>query len=446
MNITVEKQPNCNASLLVEVPSDTVQSERNKIVKTYTSQARIQGFRPGKAPRKVIEKRFGSSITSELEERLARQAFEKAMTEQGLKVLDFGRPADFKETPDGSVTFRSQLTLAPEINLPDYKGITITAGSAEVTEEEVEQNLQSLRERLADYSDIEGRTATTGDLAVIDYTSTLDGTPLEEALGKPVGYLSGREGFWIKIDEESFLPGFAAELDGCAAGDEKEIKVTVPEDFPVAELHGKELVFDVKVKEIKEVSLPELDDEFAAKVTGGKGLDELKTMVEQQLGVEKQRQVDDAKVNQIVEHFNELVDFELPEELVREETQSQADSLVQRGVQSGMSEDEIAAQQAEIFATAGMQARTNLKTNFILQEIARVENIQISDAELVNHLATVAQSRKESPKKMIKQLQKEGRIPGIRNSMLVGKAIDFVLEHANVEEASASTEDQEEKS
>lgn len=446
MNITVEKQPNCNASLLVEVPSDAVQSERNSIIKIYASQARIQGFRPGKAPRKVIEKRFGPSISSELEERLARKAFEQAMKEQDLKVLDFGRPADFKETPDGSVTFRSQLTLAPEIELPDYKGISITAPSAEVSSEEVEQNLESLRERMADYSDIEGRTATTGDLAVIDYTSTLDGTPLEEAVGKPIGYLSGREGFWIKLDEQSFLPGFAAQLDGCAAGDEKKITVTIPEDFPVADLHGKDVEFDVKVKEIKQVTLPELDDEFAAKITGGKDLAELKTMVEQQLGIEKKRQADDAKVNQIVEHFNGLVDFELPEDLVREETQSQADSLVQRGVQSGMSEEEIAAQEAEIFATAGMQARTNLKTNFILQEIARIENLQVTDAELVNHLAGVAQSRKESPKKMIKQMQKEGRIPGIRNSMLVGKAIDFILEHANVEEASATTEDQEEKS
>jgi FKBP-type peptidyl-prolyl cis-trans isomerase (trigger factor) len=338
MNITVEKQPNCNASLLVEVPSDAVQSERNKIIKTYTAKARIKGFRPGKVPRKVIEKRFGTSISSELLDRLARQAFDKATQE--LKVLDFGRPSDFKQTPDGSVTFRAQLTLAPEIKLPNYKGITITAGSTDVTADEV----------------------------------------------------------------------------------------------------------DVRVKEIKEISLPELDDEFAAKVTGGKDLEELKSRVEQQLGVEKKSQVEDAKVNQIVEYFNELVDFELPEKLVREETQSQANSLIQRGVQPAMSEEEIAAQQAEIFATAAMQARTHLKTNFILQEVARIENIVVADDELLNHLATVAQSRKENPKKMIKQLQKEGRIPGIRNSMLVGKAIDFVLEHANVEEASATTEDQAEKS
>ena len=107
---------------------------------------------------------------------------------------------------------------------------------------------------------------------------------------------------------------------------------------------------------------------------------------------------------------------------------------VERGVKSGMSEEELSSQQAEIFATAGDQARTNLKTNFILQEIARTEGIAVSDQELVNHLAMIAQSRKQNPKKFIKELQRSGRIPGIRNSMLVGKAIDFVLEHATVEE------------
>jgi len=440
MNITVEKQPNCTARLKVEVPSDAVQSERNRILSAYSSQARIQGFRPGKAPRAVIEKRFKTAIAEELEERLVRQAYDEALQKEALKVLNFGNPSGFSENPDGSVSFESTLVLAPDIQLPDYKGITVKAPSTEVGDAEVEQNLQSLRERFADYKDIEDRPAAAGDLAVIDYRSTLDGQPLEEALGRELGYLSGREGFWLKLDEQSFLPGFAAQLEGSSPGDSKEVTVTVPDDFPVADLHGKELVFAVTLNELKEAVLPELDDEFAAKVTQGKSLEELRELARRQIEVEKARRIDDLKVNQIVEHFNGLVEFELPEELLRQETQSQADSLVERGVQSGMSEDEIAAQQEEIVATAGMQARTNLKTNFILQEIARVEELQVSDQELVNHLAGIAAQRKENPKKFIKELQRKGRLPGIRNSMLIGKAIDFVLEHATVEEVSDEAE------
>ncbi len=439
MNISVEKQQNCTATLRVEIPSETVQTERNNIVSSYATQARIQGFRPGKAPKKVVEKRFAEQISEELEDRLTRKAFDEALKTQDIKVLDFGRPSGFSTSGDGAIAFEAVLTLAPDIALPEYKGLTINAPSAEITEEELDQQLQVLRERSAEYNDVADRPAQNGDIAVIDYTGTVDGQPIEEVIGRPVGYIAGREGFWMKLDEESFLPGFAAQLEGANKGDQRTAKVTVPDDFPVSELHGKELTFEVTVQEIKEATLPELDDAFATKITGGQGLDQLKEMLRQRMGYEKQRQIDDMKVNQIVEHFNSAVDFELPDNLLRQETQSQADSLVQRGAQSGMSEEELSAQREEIFATAGMQARTNLKTNFILQEIARAENLTVGDQELISHLAQIASSRKENPKKFIKQLQREGRIPGIRNSMLVGKAIDFVLEHATVEEIPAET-------
>ncbi|WP_193211100.1 trigger factor [Luteolibacter marinus] len=439
MNIIVEKQPNCIATLRVEVPSDKVNSERAKIVSGYAAQARIPGFRPGKAPKKVIEKKFQAAIAEELDDKLVRQAYDEALRKEALKVLNFGNPQNISHLPDGTLTFNAVLTLAPDVELPEYKGIAVKAPSAEVTEQEIDTQLEGLRERFADYQDITDRAAQDGDLAVIDYSSTLDGQPLEEALGKSAGYLAGREGFWIKLDENSFLPGFAAAVAGMNTGDQKDIALTIPEDFPLSDLQNKEVVFNVSLKGIKLAVLPELDDEFAAKITGGKTHAELRDMAKGQIEVEKRRRIDDHKVNQIVEHFNSLVDFELPEDLLRHETQGQADALVERGMKSGMSEEEIAAQQAEIFATAGDQARTNLKTNFILQEIARAEGISVSDNELVNHLARIAQSRKENPKKFIKELQRGGRLPGIRNSMLVGKAIDFILEHATVEEVADDT-------
>ena len=434
MNIIVEKQPNCLATLRVEVPSDTVSTVRAKIVTGYASQAKIAGFRPGKAPKSVIEKKFQGAIGEELEDRLVRQAFDEALRKEALKVLNFGLPQNLIHNSDGTVTFHAQLTLAPEVQLPNYKGISVKAPSTEVSDTEVDAQLEGLRERFADYADIEDRAAESGDLAVIDFSSSLDGQPLEEALGKPAGYLAGREGFWLKLDDSSFLPGFAAEIAGLKIDESKDIALTIPEDFPLADLRGREVVFHVTLKGLKQTVLPALDDEFAGKVTGGKTLEELRSLAKRQIEVEKRRRIDDHKVNQIVEHFNSLVEFELPEDLLRHETQGQADALVERGMKSGMSEDEINAQQAEIFATAGDQARTNLKTNFILQEIARIENIAVSDNELINHLAMIAQSRKQDPKKFIKELQRKGRLPGIRNSMLVGKAIDFVLEHATVEE------------
>jgi trigger factor len=194
------------------------------------------------------------------------------------------------------------------------------------------------------------------------------------------------------------------------------------------------MVFSTTLKELKLSILPDLDDQLAERLAPGKSLEEIKTLIRANMQFERERKINDSKVNQIVEHFNAQVDFELPDELITQETQTQADSMVERGIQAGMTEEEVQSQQAEIFATAQHQAVSNLRTNFILQEIARAENITVDDKELVNHLVQLATSRKLAPKKFIKDMQRAGRISNIRQSIMIGKAIDFLVEHANVQE------------
>ena len=434
MNIVVEKLPKCVANLRVEIPAETVTSERNTIVRTYANKARIPGFRPGKAPLSVVEKRYAKDIHSELLEKLVSEAFDKAIEQESLKVLDFGSAENATYQDDGSFTFSTVLTLAPDVQLPQYKGIPVTVPPTEVPEEELEAQLDSLRERFADFVNIEDRGAELGDFVVIDYKSTVEGQPTEEFLGKPAGYLAGREGFWVRLDDKYFLPGFAAQAVGMKPGESRDIPLTLPEDFPVAELCNRELVIATTVKELKQSILPDLDDVFAGKLAPGKTMEELKTSIRDNLQETRQRKIADAKVNQIVAHFDALVDFELPEELLTQETQSQADSMVERGIKAGMTEEEIETQQAELFAAAGQQAVSNLRTNFILQEIARAENITVDDKELVNYLGQVAASRKVPFKKFIKEMSRSGRIPSVRRSIMIGKTIDFLVTEATVQE------------
>jgi trigger factor len=441
MNIVVEKQPKCVATLRVEIPADQVNGQRDQIVKGYASKARVPGYRPGKAPRAIVEKRFQKEISEELNGVLINEAYDEALKQESLNVLDFGVPEDVTTHPNGNVTFVSKLTLAPEVTLPDYKGVAVTIPPYTVPDEEVEAQLTALQERFADFKEIEGRAAAMADFAVIDYTSTVEGQPTDEFIGKSASYLSGRDGFWVRLDEKAFLPGFAAQLVDLNVGDSKEITVTLPEDFPVADLRGKDLVFQTTLKELKEAQLPALDDELANKLAPGKTIEDIKDIIRENMAGERRRKIDDMKVNQIVAHFNAQVDFELPEELVNQETQNQADAMVKRGVQSGMSEGEIESQQEEIFASAGHQAISNLRTNFILQEIARVEKITVTDAELVNHLVQIATARKVAPKKFIKDMQRAGRIQNIRSSMAIGKTIDFLVEQANVVESTETTLD-----
>jgi len=328
MNIVVEKQPKCVATLRVEIPADTVSGERTQIVRGYASKARIPGYRPGKAPRALIEKRFDKEITSELYDKLINDAYKQTMQQESLKVLDFGVPENVEEHDDGTLTFESRLMLAPEVQLPDYKGISVKIPPLAVPAEELDAQLDGLRQQFADFEDIEGRAAEMGDMAVIDYTSTVDGQPTDEFLGKSAGYLSGRDGFWVKLDEKAFLPGFPEQLSGMAVGDSREIKLTLPEDFAVAELAGKEITFQTTLSSLKSMLLPELDDALAQRLAPGKTMEEIRDIIRGNMENERRRKIDDMRVAQIVSYLNEQVDFELPDELIIQETQNQADSMV----------------------------------------------------------------------------------------------------------------------
>ena len=437
MNIVVEKQPKCIATLNVEVPAADVAAKRAEIASTYASQAKIAGFRPGKAPKNVIQKRFGKQISEELTEALFGEACDQALEKENLKVLDFGFPDNLNERPDGSIAFETKLILAPEFTLPEYKGIEVKAPSAEITDAELDVQLQTLRERLSEFEDVTGRALQADDIAVVDFTTTLEGQPLTEAIGEKGQYLAKRENHWLPVKEGAFLPGYAVQLTGMNVGDERAVTISLGEDFPFEELRGKEITLQTTLQGIKASKLPELDDAFAAKLVPDKTLADLKDLIRGNMAGEKEKQIGEFKVNQIVEHLNSAVSFDLPEEIVMRETQNQANTLVEEGTKQGASDEEMMERQEEIFSVATRRALTNLRTNFLLQEIAAAEKITVPDSELLAHISRIAESRKEPIKRVIKDLQRTRRIQSIRNSLLIGRTIDFLVEHANVTEVSA---------
>ena len=437
MNITVEKQENCRATLRVEIPSETVSTERKSIVQAFSKQARLPGFRPGKAPRAVIEKRYAREIGEELDSRLIRQGFQEAIAKEALKVLDAPEPGDPTHHSDGTFSFSSDLVLAPNFELPDYKGLTIEVPDRGIEESDVAQELENLQQRFAEFDEVSDRAVAEGDFAVIDYTATAEGTSLEEAYGASAPQLDSGEDFWLKIDDESFLPGFANQLEGAATGDQREVKVMIEEDYPVEELRGKDVDFAVTVKSIRTQKLPELNDEFAASVAPGSTLEDLKGLIREQMEQHLEKQLREFKVNQLLEKLSTQVDFELPADLIASETQNQADRLVEQGMGSGMSEEEIAERQGELFATAGQQARLNLKTDFLLQEIAAAEDIKVEPAELQQQVTAYAKQMNKPLKTFARDLQRTGRLQGLQHQILLGKTIDFLLEQAKVENVPA---------
>lgn len=443
MNISLEKKEKCLAALSVEVPADLVTEERNKVLKAFVSQARIPGFRPGKAPKAVIEKAHGESITQEVESRLIQNSFQQALKEnEDVNVLNVKNPENVVHNADGSFSFQAELILAPEFNLPEYKGLEIDIPKAEVTDEIIDQNLEQLRQRFADYSDIEDRAAEQGDLAIIDYTATIDGKPLDEVGGEQAKPLASNEGYWIRIEEEAFFPGFTDALVGTKAGDEKEVTVTLPNDFPIETIRDMEAVFAVKVTGLKAEELPELDDDFAAKVEPGKTLEDIKGLISTDIETRMKQQVEEIKVNAVLAKLNEAVDFDVPEEFLQSETQGQADAMVQEEMEKGATEEDLAANQEAVFEAAGVRAKNSLKTNFLLTEIAKQEELTVPNSDVLARVTAMAKQAKKPVKGFMKELQRDGRLGNIRQNMLFGKTIDFLIEHATVTEVEPQTEEE----
>lgn len=440
MNITIDKKPNCEAELHIEVDAATVRTRRQSIVHRYQQLAKIPGFRPGKTPLPVVEKRFAREIDGELREALVGDGCREAANEHKLSVISVRDVRDDTFHPDGNFSFTADLTLEPDITLPEYKGIEVTAPRVEVTDEMIDGRLNELRKNFATYNDVEGRALATGDIAIVSYSGTVDGTPVAEVAENAHLAVKGTDDYWVRMEEGSFLPGFVAQIEGMEIGSSREgVKVTLEENYPIAELAGKEITYTVTLKGIKEQVLPEVDDAFAQRLLPGKTVADLRDTLRSRLTDELTERRRSRIVDQIMAFLDNSTETELPPDLLQRETQRRVDDLVERGIRQGMENEDLEAQQEQIFAAAADQAKTNLKTTFILEQIARKEELSVSDQEVINRIAWVAQRNNKPLKKFINELKRDNAIPGIRGQMLIGKAIDFLVLNAKVNEIAPET-------
>jgi trigger factor len=433
MNVEVESLPNCIASLHIELPPDRVTKVWDEVAKEFRQVARIPGFRPGKAPQHVVEAKFRKQIQEELTKKLVTETTREAIREKGLKVLSISEVDDVEFTPERSMRFTATLIISPEFELPEYKAIPVKVPSAQITDQELDNGIQSLRERHATFSDVEGRPLEKGDFAVIDYTTTLNGQALLEAEPKAPKMLAGGEDFWIKLDDNSFLKGFSDQVAGLKAGEMREFDLTVPADYPTAELAGKSLHFSVALKGIKTMQLPEVTDEFATQVADGLTLEKLKETLKAQLAAEKERRLRTLKQNQIIDYLVSRVECELPQSYVKDETRRIMSEIVQQNQLRGISEDVLRENQKNIISAASRNAKERLKANFILANIADKEGIEVSGQDLKERVQMLAHQYRMSFDKMMSELNEKGALGQVRDEVLMGKVLDFLTSNANVE-------------
>ncbi len=433
MKVEVETQPGSVSMLQIELPPEEVSKEWDAIANSFARFAKIPGYRPGKAPRAVIEKRFRKEIHDELTKKLVSRSYHDAIEQKQLRVVSLTNVEDVQFGDDKSMRFRATVVTAPEFELPEYRNIPVQLPDTRVSEAEVDAALERLREQSADFADVPERGLQMEDFAVLDFEGVIEGRPISEIAPNASKNLHGGKKFWLHVAPENFLPRFCEQIVGMKRGETCSVQVEFPAEFPVAELAGKKADYAVTLNEIKQKVLPAIDDAFAARLAPGKTIADLRHMIEHDLEHEKEHEIERAKESQIVKFLHEHTAFDLPLPLLKSETRRALNELVHGNRARGVPDDILKGKEKELVEGAGSLAAHRLKTNFILSRIAEREKIEVSREELDARIREEAARYDISVDKMRKELQEHDGLNGMAEQLLLGKTLDFLKANVSVE-------------
>jgi len=433
MKVEVDKQPGSVSKLQIELAPQEVTKEWDAIANSFARFAKIPGYRPGKAPRTVIDKRFRKEIQEELTKKLVSKSYHEAVEQQQLRVASLTNIEDVQFGEDKSMSFRATVVTAPDFELPDYKNIAVQAPDTKISDVEVDEALERLRDQSADFVDVPGRGLQMGDFAVLDFEGSVDTKPISEIAPQASKNLQGGKKFWLHLAPDNFLPNFCEQLVEQKPDETRLVIVHFPDDFPAKELAGKKADYAVTLDEIKEKVLPAIDDALAAKLVPGKALADVRKMIEHDIEHAKQHDAERARESQIVKYLHERIQFELPPALLQNETRRALAELVQRNRERGVTDDVLKQKEKELIDGAAGLAANRLKTNFILHRVAEREKIQVTKEDVDVRIRQEAARYDISPDKMRKELQQKDALDDIAEQILLGKTLDFLKANVSVE-------------
>ena len=435
MKVELEQQPNSVSTLRIELQPEEVSKEWDATASSFARFAKVPGYRPGKAPRAVVEKRFRKEIQDEVTKKLVSKSYHDAIAQKQLRVASVSNIEDVQFTGDKSMRFRATVVTAPEFELPDYKNIPVTLPDTKVSDAEIHTALERLREQAADFIDVTQRGLQMGDFAVLDFDGAIEGRSIAEIAPNASKNLHGGRKFWLHLAPENFLPRFCEQLVGMQPGETRSAQVEFPGDFLVKELAGKKADYAVTLKEIKERVLPPIDDALGAKLVPGKSLADLRQMIARDLEHEKEHEVERAKESQIIKYLHEHTTFDLPPPLLQNETRRALNELVHRNRERGVPDEVLKGKEKELVEGAGSLAAHRLKTNFILQRIAENEKIRVTREDVDLRVRQEAARYNVSVDKMRKELADHDGLDGLTEQILLGKTLDFLKANVSVQPA-----------
>ncbi|GAA0428901.1 trigger factor [Agaribacter marinus] len=425
MSAKWEKQEGNEGVLTIEVSVEEFDKALDKAFKKVSKDVQIPGFRKGKIPRGLFEKRFGvESLYQDAVDIVLPDAYMKAVEETGIEPV--AQPdVDIETIEKGQpLVFTAKVTVKPEVKLGDYKGLEVEEESVEVTDEDVDHDLEHQRQHHAELVIKEEGKIEDGDTAVIDFEGFVDGEAFEGGKG---------ESHSLEIGSGQFIPGFEEQLIGKETGDETEVTVTFPEDYHAEELAGKEATFNVKIHEVKYKELPELDDEFAKDLDDEvETLEELKSKKKEQLLEQKKQDAENKKRETLIEKASENAAMDIPEAMVDTELDQMVKEFEQRLQMQGMTLEMYSQFSGQDEAALKEQMREDaekrVKTNLTLEAIVNEENLEVSEEDVNEELEKMA-SMYGAEVEQLKQML-GGNTDAIEGDLKMRKAIDFLVEQS----------------
>ncbi len=419
-----ETSSNTKREIEIEVSAEEVARETETLIEKYQKVARIPGFRKGHVPASVIRQRFSKDIQNDVVDALIPKYFRKETGKLGLIPVSQPRVTDLHLHDNEPLKFKATFEVMPEIKVEGYRELRAEKPETSVTDEEVQQSLDHIREQRATYTSVEGRSLADGDFAQV----SLDGKPNHETDdSKPVHM----DDILVEIGGKDTMPEFTENLRGASAGETRSFEVNYPEDAPDKRLAGKQFTYTVNVQAIKQKSLPELDDAFAKELGEFTTLDEVRQRIREGMESERKHTAERESKDKLLTELVKRNEFEVPEALV----ERQIDVRLERGLRAlsaqGMKSEDIKKMDfTRMRAGQREQALQEVKASLLLEKVADEEKIQVGDEEIDREVQALAEQSKQTPEAIRARLTRDGALDRIRNRIRHEKTLDFLYQQS----------------
>ncbi len=421
MSLEIVDISSCKKNLVAEVPVEQVEEELSQLARKYARQAKVPGFRPGKVPLSVVRQRFGSELRNEVTHEIISRTWKHAVAEQGLQPLAEPAVEKVESEPGLPLKFVLAFEVSPKIEISDYKGIKVDKPAVTVQDSDVEAALGHLREEHAQFVPVENAEVLDGHFLTV----TVDGE--FEGGGKPIH----EEDATLNIGAPQTNRTFSENLLGAHINEERAFDVTYPEDYRQKRLAGKRVHYRVKVKDIKEKQLPELNDEFARDV-GSANLEELRNKVRDEMVTKANQTAEEKAREAVLDQVVQRVSFDVPETLIREELEDNARRIAANLARQGIDVSKTSIDWKKVFDEERPFADKSVRRRLVLEAIARQEKMEVTDQEVDAEFEKLAARAGKSAAAIRAQFEKDQRLQPFRMYLLQNKALDFIYRSATI--------------